>query len=733
MPDKIDGDIYVRNLAAFVRTNEKQLANPRRSTKNSSIVSRLSGQWPNLSSSPSSPSSNSKALRLSLTPHHLFYLLYRFKSIGLSVGPTSIRLEVLKENSSPKNYVSFLNDKQASSRSKLGGDSESLGSATSVQTTMSTFSSIFNRTAFNKERARRTAEQDLIYLYSAFTKLPALRLTQDPKSKVIEGFEEFPFDRAVPLTPFKNISSLELVDIDVRAFYGWNAVSERLKTLIVRNGMLDDPIELICALVLDDMDRRRRRTSTSIPVYAVAANVSDNMMQQPPDISQLLLARVTSGRNGRRSSRSPSRSRSHSRSKSLDNQNAVDTRLRSDSLSSVFSTASSTSQQCGSSSTTLTALNWHLLRVLSLADNGISSVSSESMEPLAESLVSLDLSNNMLFSIPEALSRLSRLSSLNISYNQIVSLHSLSHYPLPAITILNLRGNKITSLVGLDRILSLERVDLRDNALTDPTELARLTSAPNIQDIWVAGNPFVSTYSSNYRVTIFNLFRATPGYTDDIVLDDTPPGLLEQRQLIDRVQEYVVPTSLASYEIVTETSEKIASRDKRKEEDDIEKTLPMIRTFNIVTSKSKSPSKHKSKSRSSSRAISPSSITSRKSETSTMSVNRPSSNTVPIKVVNPNPRKPMRRRVVDLDDNAGNLLNGDYTIEYDKMSTRTVDSSRSKSPAPSTKSPPRISSPPMSSSGEKNWSKQGEEYRKRIEALRNDFGSGWLSVLSEEL
>jgi hypothetical protein len=88
----------------------------------------------------------------------------------------------------------------------------------------------------------------------------------------------------------------------------------------------------------------------------------------------------------------------------------------------------------------------------------------------------------------------------------------------------------------VERLLSLERVDFRDNKLTDPTELARLTCVPDLAEIYVYRNPFCKTHSA-YRTTIFNLFRKTPGYTDDVIIDSTGPTASEKKQLVDRVPE----------------------------------------------------------------------------------------------------------------------------------------------------------------------------------------------------
>jgi hypothetical protein len=176
------------------------------------------------------------------------------------------------------------------------------------------------------------------------------------------------------------------------------------------------------------------------------------------------------------------------------------------------------------------------LRHLGLPDNALTSISAASLAPVANSLNSLDLSSNLLTEIPDSLASLMALRALNLSHCMIESLHSLSRNPLPAITALNLRGNRLRSLAGIERLLSLERLDLRDNNLMDPTELARLTSLPEIREIWVSGNPFTKTHSG-YRVVIMNLFRRTPGYSEDIIIDGRGPGYTERKQLADRVAE----------------------------------------------------------------------------------------------------------------------------------------------------------------------------------------------------
>jgi hypothetical protein len=164
----------------------------------------------------------------------------------------------------------------------------------------------------------------------------------------------------------------------------------------------------------------------------------------------------------------------------------------------------------------------------------MTSIPASSLAPLANTLWALDLSANLFKEIPDSLASLTALRSLNLSHCMIDSLHSLTRNPLPAISTLNLRANRLQSLAGIEKLYPLERLDLRSNYLTDPMELARLTGIPDIREVWVDSNPFTRTHRS-YRITIFNLFRQTPGFTEDIVIDGSGPTYAEKRYLIERV------------------------------------------------------------------------------------------------------------------------------------------------------------------------------------------------------
>jgi hypothetical protein len=577
-----------QNLAYFVRTHERNLANAlqlqRQRNKNGQAQSSTTAAASSnitLADALSRPylsftAQNVKPAKLTLTPHHLYYLLTKFEDLGVDVGPMNVRLENIHADVAPSNYVSFLGN-APKSRGRQA-DADSLKSVSSVRSVMSSMSSMWSsftlsNSAAKQEKQMAQFRDDIKYLYSCFTKIPALRLSPDHRAHLISGFEEFPFDAAVPLFAFKNLGALEICDLDFRSFYGWDRLAEQVRSLTVRRANVDDPLDLLFNIVLDDMDRRRRRSSrapmpstpsaTGVPwptaspkaKYAELARSFSTPTSPLVDQRRVSLAgspqsvslakagtsdgRKTPTTKARQRSTSPTRPVS-SRHGSLQRPHRSGTpKLRRSSGSDSSSTHDmsprhSTTDLLGTSY--LPSSKWRFLRHLSLAENGLTDISVASLAPVAGTLQSLDLSGNLLNTVPEALASLTHLRALNLSNCMIERLNTLTQSPLPAITTLNLRSNRLQTLSGIEKLYSLERVDVRDNNIKDPTEIARLTGIPNIIDVYVAKNHFTRTHP-NYRVTIFNLFRSTPGHSQDVTIDTQGPTSQEKKQLVDRVPE----------------------------------------------------------------------------------------------------------------------------------------------------------------------------------------------------
>ncbi|KAI9790477.1 MAG: hypothetical protein M1816_005141 [Peltula sp. TS41687] len=800
--DPEEGQVFIKNLAYFVRTHERALANalqlrrqpPRHGQPPSpqpggpASATQLSDPaLPNLrSTSQSSTSSvlaaafslpslnftshNIKPAKLSLTPHHLFYLLSRFEELGIPVGPMNVRLESINAESVPGNYVSFLSQSQ---RMKgRGSDRDSIHSVSSVRSVISGMSFLWSslgigssNSSSRSEKVKAATQADLKYLYSAFTKIPCLRLAPDRKARLIKGYEEFPFDTAVPLWAFKNVSALEVCDIDIRQFFGWDRMADQLRSLTVKRAGVEDPADLLINIVLDDLEKRRRRSSKSqySPTLAMASTSPSlphaelpGSYSAPgsPSKGESKLGQsaspqsVAMARGGSEGSKAIPRPRPRSRSPS---QPAIvrmgsghghvrgGYRLkRSGSGSSTSSSHSIAVYQGGSSSNLLSMVQlpstkWRFLKHLSIADNSLTSLTASSLSPLTNTLSSLDLSSNLFTQIPDCLATLTALRALNLSNCMLDSLHSLTRNPLPAIAALNLRSNRLTSIAGIERLPSLERLDIRDNKLRDPVEIARLTGIPDIHEVWVADNPFTKTHS-NYRITIFNLFRETPGHREDIIVDGLGPTYGEKKLLVNRTSEPpIIPVVTAQpASLIPSVVETPAQSAVVKDRSTRDKQLPEIPT-GLSTENG-------------------------------LSI-RPSP---PVSSRSHRRRRGPRRRIVELsrsdigaspeelpfaspsneaDPYASIGTTSEVNVPESFRRVVSSDGLPSASTLAQTQHLPRLDTgiaPPLAQTqlmmpivgnankeAAQDWNISSEIYRKKIEALKNEVGNGWLSVLSE--
>lgn len=170
-------------------------------------------------------------------------------------------------------------------------------------------------------------------------------------------------------------------------------------------------------------------------------------------------------------------------------------------------------------------LKWAFLRHLALPENSLTFFPIESM-PYLSALTHLDLSCNLLVSVPPGLSALTKLVSLNLADNMIDSVLGI-YLNLGQVLHLNLAYNRLESLCGLERLYGLERVNLSGNLLEDSAEVGRLALLPNISEVYVQGNPFIDI-QENYRVICFDYFWKEG---KSITLDGASPSYYERRSL----------------------------------------------------------------------------------------------------------------------------------------------------------------------------------------------------------
>ncbi|ETW80447.1 hypothetical protein HETIRDRAFT_476057 [Heterobasidion irregulare TC 32-1] len=471
------GDEYLRRLATFIHTNEHRLAEAgfhrrRRSAKptpasGSSVFNPLS--WFAADAGAQVPTNSPKPLAFSIDTHRLFYVLMRLEAQGFDVGSLDIKVD---SPSRPMNYVNIFS----------GTDRAETMSLSSIRSSLSVVSRLSLGVGWWGRPEIPSLDQELRYLFSSFTKIPALSLSAPGPKKIAELANDSPSENALPLDAFKNLQSLECTDIDPRTLLGWDRLADSLWSLTIKKSGLDDVSDVLIGAVLDDQ-ARRQGTETSR-----RKNITHGPSRQSSFHSTRLPEAI-----------------------SEDSEDAED-----EGTVLPPSPPKLSAPQLSSS-------KWALLRYLSLADNSLTFIPMTPL-PYLTSVTHLDLSSNLLVSVPPGLSTLYNLVSLNLSDNMIDSVLGI-YKQLGQILTLNLSHNRLESICGLERLMGLERVDIRNNAIEETAEVGRLSTLPNIAEVWVEGNPFIEL-EEGYRVKCFDLFWKEG---KNILLDGTAAGFYEKR------------------------------------------------------------------------------------------------------------------------------------------------------------------------------------------------------------
>ncbi|GAA5828918.1 hypothetical protein JCM3766R1_003866 [Sporobolomyces carnicolor] len=527
----IAGPEYLAALSRFISTHEASLAAyyaPRRRQVSNGAPNTTGGpSWGTIltlgilpSASESNPSSTlptsrpptpgGDALVLNFDPHHLYYVLLKFDELGLPTGDAlDTKVQGGKPHTRPMmvdrsaastaiGSLEVINEGSSRTPSLLGGMFGFSGTSAkrpddsrSVMSGKSSFSfgSGWWGLGGGNSASNGNAEDEptlVRHVYSSCTKLPALKLSpfvftpaspsvtssstrrSQPPSEAVEGFEDCPPpSTCVPLSLFHSLTSLYLQDLDPRAFVGWDKLSIQLRKLEVVRGGIEDVGELICDCVVEDEERTKRKRN------------------------QETFAEETVG---------------HARKKRSDAEQSTQSLDHDDARAATEDSYPKPSK-----------LAWSSLRHLSLHDNSLTFLPTPPMSHLSL-LTSLDLSSNLLISVPPALSSLPCLRSLNLRDNMIDNLHSLATI-LGAVEVLNLSQNRLENLSGLDRLLALERLDLRGNRVWEALEVSRLSRLPKLRELWIKENPFsrdvVEGGEENWKVKCFAYFKEERGGYDD--------------------------------------------------------------------------------------------------------------------------------------------------------------------------------------------------------------------------
>ncbi|TKY86363.1 hypothetical protein EX895_004512 [Sporisorium graminicola] len=495
--DSIPGDQWIGEYARWLRVHEAKLGDLAASTtaaKRNAAAAKIGRDAPpstlsstfwnvvTLGTAASAPANGSASLTarpmlLRQNPHNLYYLLIRFEALGLPVGSLDIKVPGAAR---PTSYFSYV---AATATDKSRDDTMSISS---MRSRMSVVSSSFSSSLswFGTASSRPDPSRDVKYIYSCFTKIPSLRLGPIPARKLIQDFEDCPGQSAVPLDVFKNLQMLELDDVDPRTLLGWDRVCIQLRSLTCKKSNIEDLTVLLVDLVLLDAKRRRG---------------------EKVDMGRLRRAPPTDAG---------------------DNHSASNTDVEEDVTQAA---AAAPKETIPTLPQDLPSLAWHFLRYLNLSSNNLTFIPAEPLLCLS-GLTNLDLSSNLLNVVPPALSQLPALTSLNISDNLIDSVLGI-YDALPAIRVLNLAKNRLESLCGVERLYTLQRIDLRGNAIYEAGEVGRLAPLAGIAEVWVKENPLEEELL-DYRVECFAEF-AQEGRS--VLLDGEAAGFFERQRVAERV------------------------------------------------------------------------------------------------------------------------------------------------------------------------------------------------------
>lgn len=162
---------------------------------------------------------------------------------------------------------------------------------------------------------------------------------------------------------------------------------------------------------------------------------------------------------------------------------------------------------------------WFKVTHLDLSDNCIEEIDEAiKLLPHIESLI---LNNNKLKEISNV-TLLPRLSQLHLASNNFTSLPENLHTKLGKIVFIDLSQNSLTSLSSFSKMYCLEHLDVSCNRIENIEEVKYIGHLPCLENLRLTGNP-VSTIV-DYRVKVLEPFGKRAA---DINLDNEKPDQKE--------------------------------------------------------------------------------------------------------------------------------------------------------------------------------------------------------------
>jgi Leucine-rich repeat (LRR) protein len=477
----VTGDQFIRTLAAYMRSHESTWSHhPTTKTTTTAAPSSTTGlfvSWlgynnnsdgnNNHNNSSSSNSNHNNHKPFIVDPWHLFYLNTRFEELDLSLleceddiiesiveargqmtRPTTMNHQSNTTNTTSAAVASL----QRAVRPPSMVSVASQRSVTSTAMTLFTGFTRWSTTGSNSQKANEaphtTVEEDVRFIHQCMQRIAAVRIGPFGKRRILDADDgtDRPNGIQVSLGAFSNVRQLEVIKISPLALTGWMRLQSQLERVGCRGRLVRVEDLLLKTLQLEMQQRilTERLTTSSDDKRDESTLKSDDDDQQQQQQQQLL----------------------HS-TELLEELEAL----------------------CQLSPLEV----WPRLVALDLTGNSLTDIPDHPFIYVRHCM-ELNLSRNILTSIPRSLKDLAQLRSLDVSYNKIDSLTGIGEL-LPTLVQLSLASNRLRSIIGLEQLSRLERLDLSHNQIEDPQEMNRLSGLLHLSHLQVEGNPLVNIVS----------------------------------------------------------------------------------------------------------------------------------------------------------------------------------------------------------------------------------------------
>ncbi|KAF9435670.1 hypothetical protein BGZ76_005762 [Entomortierella beljakovae] len=483
-------------------------------------------------------------LRSPIFPLDLYYLLYlldRFEEVGIDLDGWEVSTRTTGDS---KPHVIFpakngqTNPNQRTTNN--GNRPQSIRSFSSTAVSTLTLITGWKQwsTAASYNSTNLTVTDDIHFVRKFLKHVPGLRLVskiaQIPSGKGrIEGFDAnailtlMNHGRSIESEEGENHSNpQELHNIPPDCVEGWEALMKQLKSLVIVKSEIEDIHHVLVTVVVNSERRRRQKAHLE---NTRAGHLKEEQQEALKDAA-LVTQELGEIKDDSTITANDSSSSNNNNNNNINNNHSNGSSKNGDSSNNPNSTKDDDGdddEEEGDDIFILSSLRmWPVLRHLSFSDNSLTEMKRNNSFSYAQSVTSLDLSHNMFVSPPSGLIYLHNLNELDLSFNMINGVQHI-YQVLGNITSLNLRGNRLESLSGIERLWNLEKVDVRENHLDEAAEVGRLAALPCIREVWSERNPFC-TIQPNYRVEILAVFKAN-GH--DLLLDGTFASYLEKRDI----------------------------------------------------------------------------------------------------------------------------------------------------------------------------------------------------------